>query len=131
MMLNLRQALILSTCLLGFVALPAWAAPALTPIPAQMTVGEGTFVFSDTTKIHVPAGDAELMSVAVWLRDTLKETRGLTLEISDTTPVDGEKSIRLNRIQTLVTEDNEAYHLSVSGDSVTIGAVSRAGLLYV
>ena len=130
MMLNLRKTLILSTCLLGFVALPAWAAPALTPIPAQMTVGEGTFALSDTTKIYVPADDAELMSVAVWLRDMLKATRGLTLEISDATPAEGEKSIRLNRIQTLVTEDNEAYHLSVSGDSVTIGAVSRAGLFY-
>ncbi len=130
MMLNLRKALILSTCLLGFAALPVWAAPALTPIPAQMTVGEGTFTLSDTTQIYVPAGDAELMGVAVWLRDMLKETRGLTLEISDAAPAEGEKAIRLNRIQTLVAEDNEAYHLGVSKEGVEIGAVSRAGIFY-
>ena len=130
MTFNLRKALVLSSCLIGLSGLPAGAAPALTPMPAQMALEEGAFTLGDATKIHVPAGDAELTSVATWLRDTLKETRGLTLEISEAAPAEGEKAIRLNRIQTLVAEDNEAYHLSVSNDAVTIGAVNRAGAFY-
>ncbi|WP_303828057.1 beta-N-acetylhexosaminidase [Asticcacaulis taihuensis] len=125
-----RKGLIISACLAAFSVMPVWAAPALTPMPAQMTLEEGAFSLSDATKIHVPAGDAELMSVATWLRDTLKTTRGLTLEISEAAPAESEKAIRLNRIQTLVAEDNEAYHLSVSNEGVTIGAVNRAGAFY-
>jgi hexosaminidase len=106
------------------------ATPAITPIPAQMTVADGQFLLSNRTRIHVPAGDAELMSVAVYLRDTLKTTRGLKLKISEAAPKAGEKAIVLNRIQTLVAEDNEAYHLSVSEEGVSIGAVSREGLFY-
>lgn len=123
--------LIVSLAVLALAA-PALAAPApaITPMPARMTVSEGAFVLSNATRIHVPAGDAELMSVAEYLRDTLKAQRGLKLKITTAAPTEGVGVIRLTRIQTLVAEDNEAYHLTVDSDGVTIGAVSRAGAFY-
>ena len=123
--------LIVSLAVLAFAA-PALAtpAPAITPVPAKMTVNDGAFVLSNATPIHVPEGDAELLSVAEYLRETLKAQRGLKLKITTAAPKEGQGAIRLTRIQTLVAEDNEAYHLTVASDGVTIGAVSRAGAFY-
>lgn len=129
--MTFTRPLLVSLAVLAFAA-PAMAAPApaITPIPARMTVSDGAFALSNATRIHVPEGDAELFSVAEYLRDALKTQRGLRLKITTAAPKDGDRVIRLTRIQTLVAEDNEAYHLSVASDGVTIGATSRAGAFY-
>lgn len=120
-------------CLVAALSLatPVFAgAPAITPIPAQMTQGEGTFTLSNSTRIYVPAGDAELMPVAVYFRDMVKRSRGLSLRIVSGAPKAGEKAIQFQRIATFAAEDPEAYHLNVAPEGVTVGATTRAGLFY-
>ena len=107
------------------------AAPmALTPIPAQMTAGEGAFHLTRNSHIYVPPHDADLLATATWFRDKLLQTRGLRLIISTNAPAAGEKAIHLQRIQTFAAEDQESYHLTVAPDDITIGATTPQGAFY-
>ena len=105
----------------------AVALPALTPIPAHVTTGQGSFALTAHTRIYVPAHDDDAMTAAVWLRDALFRARGLRLEIVTGAGQDG---ISFNRIETFVATPPEAYHLETGPDGAKIASASKAGLFY-
>ncbi|ESQ74991.1 family 20 glycosylhydrolase [Asticcacaulis sp. AC402] len=119
---------VLAALLAALVATPVAAAPALTPVPAQMTDGEGTFALTPKTRIYVPAGDADARNAAVYLRKQLKTTRNLTIEIVTGEPAPGEAAIRF--VRSPAAGHAEAYRLDVAPGSVTISAGAREGLFY-
>ncbi|ESQ87480.1 beta-hexosaminidase [Asticcacaulis sp. AC460] len=117
---------ILAMALSAFALItPAMAMPALTPVPAQMTQGEGSFALTAKTRIYVPAGDADARNAAVYLRDQLK-ARKLTLEIVTGAAPAGEAAISFVR----GSSSGEAYRLDVTPGSIIIAAGSREGLFY-
>ncbi len=105
----------------------ASALPALTPVPAHMTAGQGAFALTAHTRIYVPAHDDNAMSAAVWLRDAIAKARGLRLEIITG---EGHDGISFNRIETFDATPPEAYRLETKADGVTIASASKAGLFY-
>jgi len=85
----------------ALVALPALAAPALTPVPAHMNVGQGSFVLTAHTRIYVPAHDDDAMTAAVWLRDEIAKARGLRLDIvTGEGPNKHDDGISFSRVET-------------------------------
>ena len=105
----------------------AFALPALTPVPAHMTVGQGSLALTAHTRIYVPAHDDDAMTAAVWLRDALFRARGLRLEI---VTGEGRDGISFNRIETFDATPPEAYRLETGPDGATIASASKAGLFY-
>jgi hexosaminidase len=105
----------------------AAGAPALTPVPAHMETGQGHFVLTKGTRIHVPAHDDDAMTAALWLRDSLARARGVRLDIVTGSGTDG---ISFNRIETFAATPPEAYHLETGPGGAKIAAASKAGLFY-
>ena len=103
------------------------AAPALTPLPAHMEMGQGGFALTARTKIYVPAHDDDAMTAAVWLRDAVAKGRGLRLEIITG---EGKGGIGFSRIETFAAAPAEAYHLETGPDGAKIASASKAGLFY-
>ncbi len=112
---------------LGLTASGAMATPALTPLPAHIQEGKGTFALGKQTRIFVPAHDADAMTAAVWLQDMIVKTRGLTLPI---VKGEGRGGISFSRIETFAPVNPESYHLDVASDGVTIAAPGKSGLFY-
>ncbi len=115
----------------ALVAFPALAAPALTPVPAHMNVGQGSFVLTTRTRIYVPAHDDDAMTAAVWLRDAINKARGLRLDIvTGEGPNKHDDGISFSRVETFAATPPEAYHLETGPDGVKIASASKAGLFY-
>ena len=109
------------------LATAASAAPALTPIPAHMEVGQGTFALTAKTRIYVPVHDDDAMTAAIWLRDAVAKARGLHLQI---VTGEGPNGITFNRIETFAATPPEAYHLDTGPAGARIASASKTGLFY-
>lgn len=128
--MTLKSLLLSMILCLGF-ALPVGAAtPLLTPLPSQITEGEGHFTLTAQTRIYIPAGDLAARNAAVYLRDKIRQSRGLTLTIVSGAAPENTPAIVFTRIQTFVAEDAESYHLTVAAEGVTIAAAAPKGLFY-
>lgn len=101
----------------------------LTPAPAQVRLGSGTFALTANTRIFVDKGDVEARGVARQLADLLSRTRGLKPAVVEGVPAAGEAGIVLAR-GTTSSDKAEAYALDVAPAGVTITAAKRAGLFY-
>ena len=106
------------------LAFSAQAAPALIPAPASLVEGQGAYELKSRGVIAIPAGDAEARQTAVYLRDLLKDSRGLSLTIREGGA--GKAAVTLRRDGA----KGEAYRLSSNADGVVIAAADEAGLFY-
>ncbi len=112
----------------ALAATPVVAAPALTPLPAHMETGQGSFALTAKTRIYVPAHDDDAMTAATYLRDMIARARGVRLEI--VTGEGRDHDISFSRIETFAAPNPEAYHLEVAPSGVKIASASKAGLFY-
>ena len=109
----------------AFAASGAVASPSITPLPAHMVAGQGSFILTARTRIYVPAHDDDAMAAAEWLRDGIAKARGFRLEI---VTGEGRDGISFNRIETFAATPAESYRLETGPDGATIAAPSKAGL---
>lgn len=107
------------------LAFSAQAAPALIPAPASLVEGQGTYELKSGGVIAVPKGDTEARQTATYLRDLLKDTRGLSLTIRE--GGSGKAAVTLRRDP---EPKGEAYRLSSAANGVVIAAADEAGLFY-
>lgn len=101
----------------------AQTVPPLTPLPASVVLGKGSFTVANGTGIAVPAGDTAAVNAAKLLAAHVKVERGLTL---DATGSSG--AIRLERDASI--KGAEAYRLTIDAKGVRIAASGDRGLLY-
>jgi len=106
------------------------ATPAIIPLPAQMSVEQGSFAVSDVAVIHVVPGDRPASDAAHYLADLLERTRGLSLPvIEDATATSrGDMVIRSDGAASITKA--EGYMLDVDAHGMTIRARDAAGLFY-
>lgn len=101
----------------------AQTVPPLTPLPASVQMGKGSFTVTNGTGIAVPAGDSAAANAAKLLAAHVKVERGLTLGAIGTSG-----AIRLERDAGI--PGAEAYRLTVDAKGVRIAASGDRGLLY-
>lgn len=111
-------------CAVSIGAAPV-GAPALIPLPAEITAGQGVFRIDATTPLRVAAGDAEAARTAHYFSELVARTQGYTLAVqSGASALHG---ITLERHAGFATE---AYRLTVTTRGITIAASTDAGLFY-
>ena len=112
-------------------ACPAAAAPDLIPMPLRIEAAEqaAPVRLVDGTAIIVPAGDAEALRTADYLRDLVARTRGLKLEVRQGPAAPAGAAILITRAPT-GESGREAYDLDVSDGRVEIAASGGPGLFY-
>lgn len=108
--------------LLSSTAVAQTVAP-LTPLPASVTTGKGSFTVANGTGVAVPAGDTAAAAAAKLLAAHVKVERGITLGATGSSG-----AIRFER-DTAIKGD-EAYRLTVDTKGVRIAASGDRGLLY-
>ncbi len=115
----------------GLGCLPAGAQstteiPALIPLPAQWSRGNGAFTLQNPVLLQVPTGDS-LRFIAGLVSRKIQQSTGYQVQA----PVTGAAAIRL-----ALTKKHdpalgkEGYILQVDGNGVTITANTAAGLFY-
>ncbi|MBB5709918.1 beta-N-acetylhexosaminidase [Sphingomonas xinjiangensis] len=95
----------------------------LTPLPAAVVLGSGTFTVRDGAVIATPPGDAGAATAARVLAAHVKTERGLTL-----TSGAGTAAITFARDATV--SGDEAYRLIVDTSGIRVTASGDRGLLY-
>lgn len=101
----------------------AQTVPPLTPLPASVTLGKGSFTVANGTAIAVPAGDTAAVAAAKLLVAHVTVERGLTLGATGTSG-----AIRFERDTSI--QGAEAYRMTVDAKGVRIAASGDRGLLY-
>lgn len=101
----------------------AQTVPPLTPLPASVTLGKGSFTIANGATLAVPAGDNAATAAARLLAAHVKVERGLTLGATGTSG-----AIRFERDSGI--KGDEAYRLTVDAKGVRIAASGDRGLLY-
>jgi hexosaminidase len=118
----------LAVAFLSFVSPVSAAEPttlSLIPVPAKVTVKEGTFTLGPTTRIQAPAA---LKGVADRLRDDLRPATGFPLTVGGG---GGASRIALALDPKLkATLGEEGYRLKVSAREVSVRAAAPAGVYY-
>ncbi|WP_448662952.1 beta-N-acetylhexosaminidase [Sphingomonas sp. CJ20] len=97
--------------------------PPLTPLPASVVPGSGSFTVANGAAIGIPAGDAGAAAAARLLAAHVRTERGITLA-----PAEGAGAIRL--VRDAAIRGDEAYRLTVDARGVRIAASGDRGLLY-
>ena len=95
----------------------------LTPLPKQMTVGEGQFRFSKSYTVGAALLPDSLQAEAVRFMDVIQETTGCKGKLSKSKKAD----IRMTVDKSIAYE---GYRLSVTKKSVNISASSARGFFY-
>ena len=111
------------------VGAAASALPAVIPNPAVVAPLPGEFTLSATTPIVFPTGDQAARRAAVYLRDILWRTHGLTLNISSGNARNAAINFTRDR-RASERSGSEAYRLEATADRITLTANSASGLLY-
>ncbi|MDP9198953.1 MAG: beta-N-acetylhexosaminidase, partial [Pseudomonadota bacterium] len=101
------------------------AALQVIPAPASVETRQGSFRIADGTRVH--ASDAASLAIARYLIDVVVRTRGIALELSESSDESG--GIRL-RLAPGNVESPESYALDVSAEGVEIRASGARGLFY-
>ncbi len=95
------------------------------PAPASAEIRQGSFSIADGTRIH--ATDPASRAIANYFVDLVARTRGIALELSESSDESGGIRLRLGLTD---AESSEAYALDVSADGVEIRAADPRGLFY-
>ncbi|XRD83510.1 family 20 glycosylhydrolase [Dyella acidisoli] len=107
----------------------AQAAPvSLIPRPEELQQNSGSFKVDDGTPILIPANDAAARSSAQYLADLVEHTRGLHLNVVETT---GEnRGIVFQHNSKSAASHAESYTIDVTPQGIRIEASDDAGLFY-
>ena len=95
------------------------------PAPASVEVRQGNFSIADGTRVH--AAERASLAVARYFVDLVARTRGIALELSDSSEASG--GIQLT-LATAPSGSPESYSLAVSGDGIEVRAGDSRGLFY-
>ena len=106
------------------------ALPSLIPQPAQVRLGQGSYVVDAQTTIHIAPGDKAAADTAHYLVDLLARTRGLRLAISEDATAASRGGIVLRSDAQAAVAQEEGYVLDVDGDGVRIVSRDAGGLFY-
>jgi hexosaminidase len=101
--------------------------PAIIPAPVSMTMLSGNFMFSEKTRIIIPALDSETRLAADFLSRLVKGPTGLTPEvIQSAKPIRGSVFMKLDT----AVKNDEGYILTVIPKQITIQAKTAVGFFY-
>lgn len=96
--------------------------PHIIPIPSQLDIHEGVFVLHKNVSLYA---DADLIAVAEFFNDYLKEKLGYTLLLQNKQDVQ-----TIQFIQDDAIENDEGYQLIVSAKKIQIKAKTAQGAFY-
>ncbi|WP_329903877.1 family 20 glycosylhydrolase [Porphyromonas pogonae] len=123
--INLLIIGLLCACMLMTAQVPTknQIAPALIPLPAEMSLGRGYFQLSSNTSITLAANSQEDKQLVELLNSALKERCGAKLKTS--------KSGNIKLVITSRKTDNpEGYNLNITPQSIELSSSTRDGLFY-
>lgn len=121
---------VIMACLLALGGSAYAALPPLIPQPAQVRVGQGSYVVDSTTTIHIAPDDTAAADAAHYLADLLARTRGLRLAIREDATSASHGGIVLRSDAHAAVTQAEGYVLDVDADGVRIVSRDAAGLFY-
>ncbi|MFD1144290.1 family 20 glycosylhydrolase [Larkinella insperata] len=102
----------------------------IIPKPARIEAREGRFILSSTTVVRVPAGNAELRTVAEQFARQVRTASGLALQIQSTNEsVSPERMLELKPVGDPGL-GAEGYRMDIRPQTITIEAVQPAGFYY-
>ena len=100
----------------------------VVPLPRSVVMQKGdAFVLSADTKIVYPGGNAELKRNAEFLAEYIKESTGLSLDLSTKSR---SKMADISLVLDKKVSGSEAYKLIVNKKGVTISGASSQGVFY-
>ena len=119
--------LLAASCLFNAMAGPAAPATSIIPAPAKAETREGQFKLTVASRI---IADDALKETAELLAERLRPAPGFPLRIksANTTPSAGDIVLTTNGADTSLGP--EGYKLSIRPTSVTIRALTKAGIFY-
>lgn len=118
-------------CLLGAaVDAHATVTPPIIPLPAQVSMGQGSYVISAAAVIHVAPGDRAAADAARYLADLLVRTRGLSLPVVEDATTTSRGGIVIRSDAAAGVAQPEGYVLDVDAQGMRITARDAAGLFY-
>jgi hexosaminidase len=104
------------------------AAPALIPLPARVTVSDGTFYLRFGTVIQAPDSEADTARI---LADAIARSAGIKPRVlTESSPAPRDGAITLSIETTRSGLGEEGYTLEITPKQVTITAARSAGLFY-
>lgn len=116
--------------LLFFAGNTCTATPALIPLPARISQGQGSYVIDHAAAIHVMPGDRAASEAAHYLADLLGRTRGLQLPVLEDASATGDSDIVLRSDAAAGVAQAEGYVLDVDAHGLHIAARDASGLFY-
>lgn len=126
----MKNILLMLTMVVSALCLPCTSrsqvvseAPALIPVPRQMTVRADYFILSSTTAVSFDAGNKQLASIARYMNDKIAPATGFELPMGKK----GKIIFNLTRDEAL---GNEGYRLQVNKTDVVLTAHCPAGIFY-
>lgn len=117
-------------CLLALGGSAYAALPPLIPQPAQVRVGQGSFLVDPATAIHIAPGDKAAADAAHYLADLLARTRGLQLAVREDATATSRGGIVLRSDPRAAVAQAEGYALDVDADGMRVVSRDAAGLFY-
>jgi hexosaminidase len=102
-------------------------APAIIPIPQEMTVQEGTFTLASKPEVLV---DSDSRDTAEFLAARLRTGTGYPVKVTHSSTIIGAGNIWLFTKNADPALGPEGYELTVSTNAVEIRAATQAGLFY-
>jgi hexosaminidase len=117
--------------LLGFaVGAHATDTPPIIPLPAQVSMGQGSYAVSAADVIHVAPGDRAAADAARYLADLLVRTRGLSLPVIEDATATSRGGIVIRSDAAANVTQPEGYVLDVDAQGMRITARDASGLFY-
>lgn len=104
--------------------------PPIIPLPAQVSMGQGSYAVSAAAVIHVAPGDRAAADAARYLADLLVRTRGLSLPVKEDAAATSHGDIVIRSDVAASVAQPEGYVLDVDARGMRITARDAAGLFY-
>lgn len=117
-------------CLFAFGCSAQAATPSIIPLPARMTVEQGSYAISAASVIHVKPGDRAAEDAAHYLADLLVRTRGLSLPVVEDASATSRGDIVIRSDAAASVSQAEGYVLDVDAHGINISARDAAGVFY-
>ncbi|QNK01252.1 family 20 glycosylhydrolase [Dyella telluris] len=125
-----RRGLLLASLLAAAGGAHATGEPSIIPLPAQISMEQGSYTVTAAAAIHVPPGDRAAADAAHYLADLLARTRGLSLPVLDDASPSRRGNIVIRSDAAASVKQAEGYVLDVDAHGISIRARDAAGLFY-
>ena len=124
-------AIAMLSCVLLSCADEAVADYRIVPLPQEVTMTEGKgFTLSERTMIAFQGGNREMERNAKFLAEYIEEKTGIQIGITAGVITPGEKTKGINLSIGNISDNKEAYQLTVDAEGVNIVGASPAGVFY-